>query len=210
MYMGAAIEKMRYMVNAIGSYLMSLASRSKKGHADEPSTSTRDSILGLRNPTPHVRPTQVSWPLDVREFTEGILCFDLRASFSSAPPHIVLCLWCSSPVILKAVQCSEPAEQYRRTALIPLLQTYVSECSNCGWWAIREFREERELDAGSDYVVMLSPDPLKTHRKDLPCWELVLKDEVYWKKSGLIPRDLASRLFRDQGGDVWQLKHRRI
>ncbi len=110
-------------------------------------------------------------------FNERILCFNLRASFRSAPPEIVLCPCCSYRVFLTKVLCSEPGEKFKRTASIPLIETYVTQCSICGWWAIREFREDREVSAGYDYVVMVSPDFVTKHDKDVTCWELVLKDD---------------------------------
>jgi len=115
------------------------------------------------------------------------------------------CLYCQSDLKTRQVDHSEASRAFTQTAAKPVISTHLTECPYCGWWAVRELREDNALYSPpvEEFIVMdasktvsAKPAPRGMLPQNAPApWEQVLTNKAYWAKSEPIPSRHAVELF---------------
>ena len=123
-----------------------------------------------------------------------LICYDIRSMFRESP-QLEICFWCCEPLRQRETSSSAGGIAFCNRATIPLVDTYLYCCTNCGWWAIRETRIDCELcDGVGDYLLTTrqwSPDDencrmARCKFEEIDAWQSVLQEPSYWQENCLL------------------------
>ena len=135
--------------------------------------------------------------------TSEMICYDIRSFFQESP-QLRLCPRCCHALDHKDVKNSASGMAFRASATIPLVETTVYTCKQCGWWAVREVRIDCELcDGIVDQIVTARDWPLTEQIMASPQvinsgvapWEKVLQNRAVWADCQRLPARVAKYLF---------------
>jgi hypothetical protein len=138
--------------------------------------------------------------------TSEMICYDIRSLFQESP-QLRVCPRCCTSLKRKNVGDSASGQAFRESATIPIVETTIYACEQCGWWAVREVRIDCELCDGTADQIVLARDWLSQGRigpmteildsSPVP-WERVIHDPVYWEDCQPLSTRVASFLFGKQ------------
>ncbi len=126
-----------------------------------------------------------------------IICYDISV-FIKRKLVLQHCPCCQTSLKSRAVEHSQASRAFVREASVPVITTSLSQCPDCGWWAIRELYADDALyhPPVKEIIVMCPPildrDRLKN---DAVSGEQVLLDEAYWKDPVAIQSKETVELF---------------
>lgn len=113
------------------------------------------------------------------------------------------CPYCQAEMMSRALTPSGASRNFCQQAEKPRITTTLHECSGCGWWAVRELREDHAMyhPPVEEFMVMDASrmDEAAQHvKKSKDCaapWEKVLADDTFWSPCIVIPSRDAVLLF---------------
>ncbi|MDQ6982955.1 MAG: hypothetical protein Q9M08_08155 [Mariprofundus sp.] len=132
------------------------------------------------------------------------ICYDI-ISFNRKKLELKKCPDCHSNLKTCDLDHSEASRVFCQKASMPVISTKLIECSDCGWWAVRELRLDNELyyPPVEEFIVMDAskidsdkPGFRTVSKQDGPApWEQVLTDKVYWGNCEIMSSRDAVELF---------------
>ncbi|TLS66149.1 hypothetical protein FEF65_11190 [Mariprofundus erugo] len=130
------------------------------------------------------------------------VCFDIIA-LNRKQLTLNKCPCCQAELDSRELEPSSASAAFCRQAGKPLVTTSLSTCNGCGWWAVRELREDHAMyhPPVEEWLVMdaskmTEPSPHARKSKDCTApWEKVLADEGFWAPAVAIPSKDAVLLF---------------
>jgi len=126
-----------------------------------------------------------------------IICYDISV-FIKRKLALENCPCCQTSLKSRGVEHSQASRVFVQEASAPVITTSLSQCSACGWWAVRELRADDALyhPPVKEIIIMCTPKKDKFRLKnDAVSWEQVLVDEAYWQDSVAIQSREAVELF---------------
>ncbi len=126
----------------------------------------------------------------------NIVCYDISSLIRK---NLVLktCPSCHADIETRDVEPSQASRAFDQQASKPVISTSLSQCPDCGWWAVRELRSDDALyhpPVEAFVVVAAKQEGGKRGNKSVT-WEQVLTDEAYWKNPNPMQSTEAIALF---------------
>lgn len=130
------------------------------------------------------------------------VCFNIM-SLSRKKLELKRCPSCYTALTAREVGHSEASHTFYQAATTPVIITSLTECPQCGWWAIREQR----LDDASyyppteDFIITdasIKEDAVADEARSQQhsvTWEKVLAEKTYWTNAEAISSRDAVQLF---------------
>ncbi|PIW47489.1 MAG: hypothetical protein COW18_08855 [Zetaproteobacteria bacterium CG12_big_fil_rev_8_21_14_0_65_54_13] len=133
------------------------------------------------------------------------ICYDI-ISLKRKKLTLKKCQYCNSDLQTHAVDHSADSRAFDEKTEQALVTTTAVACPHCGWWAVRELREDVALyspaveelivmDASKTVSAKPAPRAPAVEKSGPPPWEKVVADTAYWAKPETIPSREAVLLF---------------
>jgi len=127
----------------------------------------------------------------------NIVCYDISSLIRK---NLVLktCPSCHADIETRDVEPSQASRAFDQQASKPVISTSLSQCPDCGWWAVRELRSDDALyhpPVESFILVGAVKQGGGKRKKESAPWEQVLADKVYWKNTEPMQSTQAIELF---------------
>jgi len=125
------------------------------------------------------------------------VCYDI-SSLIRKKLTLKKCPSCRMGLTSRAVEGSPAAGAFERNASVPVISTFLSQCSGCGWWAVRELHSDDALyDPPVEAFIVVGDATQGASRQGghAAPWERVLADPKYWKHPVPIQSTDAIKLF---------------
>jgi len=126
-----------------------------------------------------------------------IVCYDI-SSLIRKGLALKKCPCCQVSLTSRAMKCSQASRAFEQSASDPVISTYLIECPDCSWWAVRELRSDDALynPPVEEFIVMQAFKKNTGKREnDSAPWEQVLADQKHWKNPVAIQSTDAIELF---------------
>jgi len=132
------------------------------------------------------------------------ICYDI-ISLKRKKLTLKKCQFCNSDLQTHAVDHSVDSRAFDEKTEQAVITTTAVSCPHCGWWAVRELREDLALYSPpvEEFIVMdtsktVSAKPAARAtpvQSAPPPWEKILADTACWAKPETIPSREAVLLF---------------
>jgi len=126
-----------------------------------------------------------------------IVCYDI-SSLIRKKLALKKCPCCQVSLTSCAIESSQASRPFEQNASVPVISTYLMQCPDCSWWAVRELRSDDALyDPPVEEFIVMQAFKKNTGKgeNDSAPWEQVLADQKHWKKSVPIQSSDAIELF---------------
>jgi len=133
------------------------------------------------------------------------ICYDI---ISLHRQNLVLknCPSCQSELESCQVEHSQASQAFCQKASKPVISTNFISCAQCGWWVVREQRNDDELHHSlvEDFIVIdrsnqnssrLNKDRKNIANGESDAWKQILGDQTFWEPSTPMSSTGAVQLF---------------
>jgi len=124
-------------------------------------------------------------------------CYDI-SSLIRKKLELKTCPSCQAGLARREVEHSQASVVFKQNASVPVISTYLSQCQDCGWWAVRELRADDALyyPPVEAFIVMdASMQGTGKRENDAEPWLQVLADKTYWENAVPIQSSEAIEIF---------------
>jgi hypothetical protein len=126
-----------------------------------------------------------------------IVCYDI-SSLIRKKLALKKCPCCQGRLTSRVMECSQASRAFEQSASDPVISTYLFQCPDCSWWAVRELRSDDALydPPVEEFIVMQAfKKNMGKRERDAEPWKQVLADQKHWKKPAPIQSADAIELF---------------
>jgi hypothetical protein len=126
----------------------------------------------------------------------GLICYQINSFFHFIGPELLTCPECNHSLEEEVTENSEFGKEFRQSATIPWVHTYLFTCSNCHWWAIKEVIQDLEISTTYDLLVT---EKISRASNENPSEEFDLKEILalknMWENPRPMDREMATYFF---------------
>jgi len=126
-----------------------------------------------------------------------IVCYDI-SSLIRKKLVLKTCPSCHADLETRDMEPSQASLAFQQQVSKPAISTSLSQCPDCGWWAVRELRSDDALyypPVEAFVLVGAVKQGGGKRKKESAPWEQVLAEEVYWQGPIPIQSTQAIELF---------------